>query len=220
MLRDEAIKQDPTAAVTTFSGSMMSVSKHVDNTDDDDGEPKSCCKSCLSVSWSILKEMGNLSLLKENFAFLLIVLSNFFIFSGYFIPYIYVPVRAKELGIANFALILSVIGILNIPGRLVFGFLADKMSPTNLNSACALLASLSLWFYAPLTTFVTQCVFGAVFAIGIAGTNCLTTPYLKDIVGMEKFSNAMGIVNLFRGFGCFLGPFLGGNIYERRTCWY
>jgi hypothetical protein len=27
---------------------------------------------------------------------------------------------------------------------------------------------------------------------------------------MEKFSNAMGILNLFRGIGCFLGPFLGG----------
>jgi hypothetical protein len=202
------VRQDPTAAVTTFSGSMMSVSKNVDN--DDEDEEASCCKRCLNISWSIVKEMANLGLLKENFAFLLIVLSNFFVFSGYFIPYIYVPVRAKELNITNYATILSVIGILNIPARLGFGFLADKVSPTNMNSLCAVIASLSLWFYGPLVTFFAQCGFAVAYAIGIAGMNCLTTPYLKDIVGMEKFSNAMGIVSLFRGFGCFLGPFLGG----------
>ena len=43
-----------------------------------------------------------------------------------------------------------------------------------------------------------------------AGLNCLTTMYLCDLVGLEKFGNATGIVNLFRGFGCFLGPILAG----------
>lgn len=41
--------------------------------------------------------------------------------------------------------------------------------------------------------------------------NCLTTMYLCELVGLKKFSNATGIINLFRGFGCFLGPFLGGK---------
>lgn len=45
--------------------------------------------------------------------------------------------------------------------------------------------------------------------------NSLTTMYLVEIVGMGKFSNATGIVNLFRGFGCFIGPFLGGIIVEK-----
>ena len=45
----------------------------------------------------------------------------------------------------------------------------------------------------------------------IAGLNCLTTMYLVDMVGMPKFNNATGIINLFRGFGCFIGPFLGGK---------
>ena len=40
--------------------------------------------------------------------------------------------------------------------------------------------------------------------------NSLTTMYLIELVGTKKFANANGIVNLFRGFGCFLGPFLGG----------
>lgn len=35
--------------------------------------------------------------------------------------------------------------------------------------------------------------------------------YLVDLVGLEKFNNATGIVNLFRGFGCFIGPYAAGN---------
>lgn len=45
--------------------------------------------------------------------------------------------------------------------------------------------------------------------------NSLTTMYLVEIVGMGKFSNATGIVNLFRGFGCFIGPFLGGIVVDK-----
>lgn len=44
--------------------------------------------------------------------------------------------------------------------------------------------------------------------------NCLTTMYLIDLVGMKKFSNATGIINLFRGFGCFIGPFVAGYIAD------
>ena len=39
------------------------------------------------------------------------------------------------------------------------------------------------------------------------------TPYLLDIVGKRKFGNAMGILNLFRGVGCFIGPILAGLVY-------
>lgn len=41
--------------------------------------------------------------------------------------------------------------------------------------------------------------------------NSLTTAYLVDLVGVEKFGNATGIINLFRGIGCSLGPVIGGN---------
>ena len=143
---------------------MVSIANVSHAADDDE---KSCCGRCCSITWNILKEMGNISLLKKNMAFLLIVASNFFIFSGYFIPFIYVPLRAKELEIAKFSLILGLIGIINIPARLVFGVLADKVSPTNLNTMCALIATAALWIYAPLTTFTSQCVFSVLFAIGI-----------------------------------------------------
>ena len=47
-----------------------------------------------------------------------------------------------------------------------------------------------------------------------AGMNCLTTMYLCEIIGLKRFPNANGIVNLFRGFGCFLGPWLAGELIK------
>ena len=41
--------------------------------------------------------------------------------------------------------------------------------------------------------------------------NSLTTAYLLDIVPLDRFGNATGIINLFRGFGCFIGPYIGGE---------
>ena len=55
--------------------------------------------------------------------------------------------------------------------------------------------------------------------------NCLMTPYLTEIVEPKKFGNSVGILNLFRGFGCFLGPYLSGsfelvqlNLFENLAC--
>jgi hypothetical protein len=71
-----------------------------------------CCKNCLNISLQILKEMTDVKLLKENIGFLFITLSGFFVFAGYFIPFIYIPNRIKELGIdaTKGSWILSIIG--------------------------------------------------------------------------------------------------------------
>jgi hypothetical protein len=45
-----------------------------------------------------------------------------------------------------------------------------------------------------------------------AGMNCLATPYLVEIVGSKKFSNANGILNMFRGIGCMFGPYIAGKL--------
>ena len=42
--------------------------------------------------------------------------------------------------------------------------------------------------------------------------NSLTSVYLCEMVGLENLTNSTGIISMFRGLGCFLGPFLAGMI--------
>ena len=58
----------------------------------------------------ILKEMTDFRLLIQNWQFLLITLSNFIIFTGYFTPFLFITKIAQDNGIPNAPFILSIIG--------------------------------------------------------------------------------------------------------------
>lgn len=168
------------------------------------------------ITKGILKETFNFKLFIQNVPFAFLVLSNFFIFIGYFVPFIYIPIRAEELGIEHYAWIISIIGIVNIPSRIIFGIVVDRkwISSVNMNTACCAVATGSLFLFYPLTEFWMQSIFAVIYAIAIAGTNCLTTTYLRDAIGSEKFANGNGILNIARGIGCLIGPVIAGRISE------
>ena len=172
---------------------------------------------CAQIALNIVKETCDLKLLVQNRNFLLLTLSQFFFSIGFFLPFIYIPLRADELGITEYSWILSVIGIVNIPGRLVFGFLADRryLSSINLNTIATGIIAIIVLIYFSFTSFGTQIFFAIIFAIGMAGIVCVENTLLIDIVGKQKFSNAIGIINLFRGVGCFIGPPIGGVLSEK-----
>ena len=168
----------------------------------------------------ILKEMSDFKLLVQNGEFFCLTISNFFIFTGYFTPFLYITKIAisNNISKAQASFLISIIGAVNIPVRIIFGFVADQkiITAVNLNTGSVFVSTVPLFFYIIMQYFYwSQILFSVVFAIGIAGVNCLTTMYLCEVVGLGKFSNATGIVELFRGFGCFLGPFLAGLISSR-----
>ena len=105
--------------------------------------------SFIKLTIEILKEMSDLSLLIHNWRFLLITLSNFIVFCGYFTPFLFITKIAQDNGIKNAPFILSIIGIVNIPCRILFGFLADKryLSPINLNTLSVGIATVPLYIY-------------------------------------------------------------------------
>lgn len=59
----------------------------------------------------ILKDMVNISLLGKNMGLLLITLSNLCLFTGYFLPYRYLPsIAEKKAGMSDPTILLSLIG--------------------------------------------------------------------------------------------------------------
>lgn len=77
----------------------------------------------------------NLKLLK-NPAMLLLTLSNLFGMAAYYIPYVYVTQHAQKsvkdhgepLTLQQCALLLSAIGISNVLGRIMFGWISDRLT--------------------------------------------------------------------------------------------
>lgn len=208
--------QKSKAMIQTYAGgSLLSINKQSKA----QTNSQSGCAKFRRISLEILKEMSNFKLLKTNKVFTLIVFSNFFCFLGYFAPFIYIMQVPLEYNttLKEATSLLSIIGIVNIPFRILFGMIADRkiLSAINLNTFCVSVLTLALFLFPWLKTDYYYLIgFAVLFAIGAAGMNCLTTMYLLEIVEMKDFANANGIVNLFRGFGCLFGPFLSGVIAD------
>jgi predicted MFS family arabinose efflux permease len=155
--------------VQTYAGSVVSLNAS------DKSLPFHQRNACLRISFGILKEMTDFKLLLQSPGFLLITLSNFFIFLGYFTPFIYVTKVAKENGIESgkASFLLAIIGITNIPFRMLFGLIADRklVSAINLNTISVAIATAPLFLYSVLQKeYWSQIVFVIVFAIGMGKT--------------------------------------------------
>jgi len=85
---------------------MVSLKKY----ENDENEDVSCFKKFLNITLNIIKEIIDIRLLFQSIPFFIITVSNFFIFLGYFIPFIYMPIRAKEINVDNIDWIFSIIG--------------------------------------------------------------------------------------------------------------
>ena len=70
----------------------------------------------LIIVIGILKEMTDFRLLFQNVGFLLITISNFFLFTGYFTPFLYITKIAESHGVSNAkaSFLISIIGKLAV----------------------------------------------------------------------------------------------------------
>lgn len=140
------------------------------NTDTDSGKGGCRLLQMLGCSNKTLKEMMDCHLMIDVI-FQLFAISNLLTSIGLCVPYVFLPDRATSLGLQKNegAFLISIVGISNTVGRIVFGFLADfkfinRLMLYNtvlvLCGVCSLLSALC--FNYPL-----MCVYAASFGLFI-----------------------------------------------------
>jgi hypothetical protein len=97
-------------ALQTFSGSMVSINAPLGYVDKK--APIYERNKFLRITIGILKEMTDFKLLVQNAGFFCITISNFFLFTGYFTPFLYITKIAQKNGIqkAKASFLISIIG--------------------------------------------------------------------------------------------------------------
>lgn len=187
------------------------------NTDTDSGKGGCRLLQMLGCSNKTLKEMMDCHLMIDVI-FQLFAISNLLTSIGLCVPYVFLPDRATSLGLQKNegAFLISIVGISNTVGRIVFGFLADfkfinRLMLYNtvlvLCGVCSLLSALC--FNYPL-----MCVYAASFGLFIGVYICLTPVVLVDLLGLENLSNSFGLVLLYQGIGAVIGPPMAGAVYD------
>ncbi|KAK8782394.1 hypothetical protein V5799_016265, partial [Amblyomma americanum] len=185
-----------------------------------DGKPGALCPPCLRLPASMtdtLADMLDMELLK-NPAFVLVCVSNIVGMMGFCIPFMYIADSAVLKGIDKdkAAFLLSLIGITNMIGRLIFGWLSD-MPQIN----CLLLNNLSLCL-SGLTVFIMPFCYSyaaavatcMIFGLIVAAYILLTSIILVELFGLDNLTNSFGLLSLCRGAACMVGPPLAGTLFD------
>jgi len=158
------------------------------------------------------------SLLKD-WIFIWFCISNFFTSLAFQVPYIFIVDKAnKELDVAykEASFLLSIIGIANVVGRIGFGYLADqpRVNRLWLYNLAVIIAGGAMVLLIFCLSYTSLAVMSAFFGAFIGAFVTLTPVILVDLFGVERLTNAFGILLLFQGVAAFVGPPLAGLMKE------
>jgi len=110
---------------------------------------------------------------------------------------------------------LALIGLFNILGTLMYGYLGDIYSKKNLLTGLYSLRSVLflVFFLSPKTEF-TVLVFASFLGILWLSTVPLTSGIITDVFGPKYTSMLFGMALLTHNIGSFFGSWLGGRIFD------
>uniref|UniRef100_A0A8D8H1I7 Monocarboxylate transporter 14 n=1 Tax=Culex pipiens TaxID=7175 RepID=A0A8D8H1I7_CULPI len=197
---------------TTSLGYHMSVTRLPTHTDVEEAEDQSC-KICPEAVRRTLATMLDMTLLKSP-SFMLLAVSGFFTMMGFFVPFMYISQRATSGGMdSNVALyIVSAIGISNTIARIVCGFLSSfkSVNALHLNNVAITMGGLATMASGLYITEAYQFTYAAIFGLAIACFSALRSILVVDLMGLEKLTNAFGILCLFQGLAAAIGAPIAG----------
>ena len=165
-------------------------------------------------------QLTNLSLLEAfrtgNFWFLgcvwLLLSVNVYLILTHTVPH------AIDLGIspAGAAVILSVIGFVGIPGRLVAGRVSDSIGRKAPAIACALLqAGILIWLIWIRDLWMLY-LFAMIFGFSWGGLASQIPALIGDIFGGRSLGAIMGTLLIGWNIGAAIGPAIGGFMFDVR----
>lgn len=202
----------------TSIGYHMSVTHMPTRQDvEEEEETQTSCKMCPEAVRRTLSTMLDVSLLKD-YSFILLALSGFFTMMGFFVPFIYIADRARIGGIddATAVFFVSAIGVSNTIARIVFGYASsfDGINALHLNNFFIFVGGVATMFSGYFMQVSAQYLYTSIFGLACACLSALRSIIVVDLLGLDKLTNAFGIILLFQGIAAVIGSPLAGKLFK------
>uniref|UniRef100_UPI00358F8456 monocarboxylate transporter 13 n=1 Tax=Myxine glutinosa TaxID=7769 RepID=UPI00358F8456 len=160
----------------------------------------------------------DLSLMTDRI-FMLYVLSISFTNFGFFIPIIHLVPHAKLLGHDSYsaAFLLSAASTTDILSRLLCGWLADRYKAHMLYIYVmwAMATGITIALIPVGTTYVSLLIISVFYGFFAGALGPLIFGLIPHIVGIDKVSNAIGLLLMLESFTSLLGPPLSGFLMDK-----
>ncbi|NWY46847.1 MOT6 protein, partial [Sylvia atricapilla] len=139
---------------------------------------------------------------------------------GFSLPHIYLVPYAIHSGVEEHkaALLISIIGFINIFIRPLTGLLSGHRVFTGrriyLFSLAALLCGLSNFICVISAEFSVLILYCIILSIAMSGVGALIFQVLMDVVGVDRFSSALGLFTVLESITILIGPPLTGLLVD------
>lgn len=163
----------------------------------------------------VLATMMDPSLLSK-WSFILLCISGFLTYVGFMVPYVYLSDRNLQNAVdpTHCALFVSAISASNAIGRLGLGMLAAKLDPLKLFAFGCSAAGISTIASDISYHIYYQYTYCIIFGFSIASVAVLRSLILVSLYGLDKLTNATGMMLIFLGIGNLISTPIAGVIKE------
>lgn len=149
-------------------------------------------------------------------AFLLTACGGFFFFWGMFLPFNYLVIQAQNTGVspALVPYLLPILNAMSIPGRIIPGFVGDRIGRYNVTiiiAAVSWIITLALWIPGSGST-AAIITYGALFGFSSGGYISLAPALIAQISDIREIGTRTGLVFAIQSIGALTGSPIGGAI--------
>ncbi|OAD51996.1 Monocarboxylate transporter 12 [Eufriesea mexicana] len=168
--------------------------------------------------WDLVVDMLDFSHFADS-RFLLFAISNFLLHTWYDVPYVYMSDLAIEMGFSetDASILISVIGITNMIGEILLGWAGDRawVNAFIVYAVCmAFCGAVTALIPVVAGSYYTLCAISGAFGLFIGANYSLTSIILVELITLERFTNAYGLLLLVQGVANLMGPPLAGWLYD------
>ncbi len=110
--------------------------------------------------------------------------------------------------------ILGMMIFASIPGRVLFGFLGDKITKNTLLAATMIIQGIGVLILAFANNIIHVYAFVVIYGLTYGGCIPLLMAFRGDIFGRKNFAQMSGIMSPFRMIGNVVGPVLAGYLFD------
>ncbi|KAB0802053.1 hypothetical protein PPYR_04239 [Photinus pyralis] len=175
------------------------------------------CRFCPESIRRPLATMLDISLLK-SISFLILATSGLLTMLGFFVPFVYSKHRAVINGMDEHKAIwlISTLGIANTIGRVVSGMISSfpKVNVLLVNNVAISIGGIATILSGLSQSTEYQYAYAIIFGLSMSCFASLRPILVVDLVGLDRLTNAFGIILLFQGVAACAGAPMAGEFFK------
>ncbi|XP_066942385.1 monocarboxylate transporter 14 isoform X2 [Macrobrachium rosenbergii] len=175
------------------------------------------CRCCPTAVTNVINRIFDFSLLASP-TFVILSIAGFLSLMALFVPFMFLPGYASKQGSdeGSQATLVATIGITNTVGRIICGWVSDhpKVDALFVNNLSLMLgggATVILPFFSDESLLLCYAV---IFGFAVAAFASLRSILLVELLGLEKLTNAFGLLLLFQGIAALFGSPTAGAFVD------